>query len=75
MRQEILSMTDGERLVWASSYALALSRLGDPVAAVRAASLAITELREAAIRRVPGGGYVISQIDERDFVDEMVSAP
>jgi hypothetical protein len=68
-------VTDGERLVWASSYALALTRFGDPVAAIRAATLAITELREASMRRVPGGDYVISQIDERDFVDEIVTAP
>jgi hypothetical protein len=68
-------MTDGERLVWASSYALALTRLGDSVAAVHAATLAITELREASTRRVPGGDFAISQIDARDFVDEMVTAP
>lgn len=68
-------MTDGERLVWAASYAFALDRLGDSVDAVRAATLAITQLREAAIRRASDGSYVISQIDERDFVDEMVSAP
>jgi len=68
-------VTDGERLVWAASYALALERVGDSVAAVRAATRAITDLREAAIRRGPGGRYVISQVDERDFVDEMVNAP
>jgi len=68
-------VTDGERLVWATSYSLALQRLGDVVAAVRTATLAITELREVASRRVSGGDYVISQIDERDFVDEIVSAP
>jgi hypothetical protein len=68
-------VTDGERLVWATSYALAHSRLGDAIAAVREATLAITELREVAIRRTSNGARVISQIDERDFVDEMVSAP
>lgn len=68
-------MTDGERLVWAASYALALERLGDAVAAVSAATHAIVELREAATRRGPGGGFAIAQIDERDFVDEIVTAP
>lgn len=68
-------MTDGERLVWAASYAIALDRRGDAVAAVRTATTAITRLREAAIRQLPSGGLVISQIDERDFVDEIVSAP
>lgn len=68
-------MTDGERLVWAASYALALRRDGDAVAAARAATEAIMQLREAAIRRTSDGGFVISQIDERDFIDEIVSAP
>ncbi len=68
-------MTDGERLVWAVSYALALERVGDSVAAVRAATLAITELREAAIRQTSEGAFVIAQIDERDFIDEIVNAP
>lgn len=68
-------MTDGERLVWAVSYALSFARGGDSIAAVRAATLAITELRSAASRRTSGGNYAISQIDERDFVDEIVCAP
>lgn len=68
-------MTDGERLVWAASYALALERADDPVIAVRSATRAITELREVAMRRDGRGDYTISQIDERDFVDEMVTAP
>ncbi len=68
-------MTDGERLVWAASYALALERLGDAVAAVSAATHAIIELRTAATQRTPSGGYAITQIDERDFVDEIVTAP
>jgi hypothetical protein len=72
---EKVAVTDGERLVWAASYAIALDRAGDSVAAVRAATSAITQLREAAIRRASDGSYVISQIDERDFIDEMVSAP
>jgi hypothetical protein len=68
-------MTDGERLVWAASYALALERVGDSVAATRAAARAIERLREAAIRRSSDGRLVISEIDERDYLDEIVSAP
>lgn len=68
-------MTDGERLVWATSYALALERAGDSIAAVRTATSAVTQLREVAVRRVSGGNFAISQVDERDFVDEMVTAP
>jgi hypothetical protein len=68
-------MTDGERLVWAASFALSFDRGGDSVAAVRVATIAITELRAVAVRRTTSGGYVIAQIDERDFVDEIVSAP
>lgn len=68
-------MTDGERLVWAASYALALERAGDSMTAVRTATRAIIDLREAATLRMPDGSYVIAQIDERHFVDEMVNAP
>lgn len=68
-------MTDGERLVWATSYALALVRGDDAVGAVRAATSAVLHLREVVVRRSPEGGYTISQVDERDFVDEIVTAP
>jgi hypothetical protein len=68
-------MTDGERLVWAASYALVFERVGDPVVAIRAAASAIAHLRDAAIRRAPDGSFVISQLDERDFVDEIVTVP
>ena len=67
-------MTDGERLIWASSFSIVFDRGGDAVEASRAAARAIVKLREAAVLR-GDGGLVISQIDERDFVDEMVSAP
>lgn len=67
-------MTDGERLVWAVSYAIAFDRGGDSVFAVQAAARAVIELRAAATRKVEGS-YAISQIDERDFLDEMVNVP
>ena len=70
-----MGMTDGERLVWASSYAIAYDRGGDSVAAARVAASAITQLREAAFRRSPDGNFVIVAVDERDFLDEMVTAP
>ena len=68
-------MTDGERLVWASSYALAFDRAGDAVVAARAAAHAVEQLREASVRRAPDGNFVICEIDERYFIDEIVSAP
>jgi hypothetical protein len=68
-------MTDGERLVWASTYALVFDRNGDSVIAARSAARAVEQLREAAQQKLPGGGLTISQIDERDFIDEIVSVP
>ncbi len=71
----VSAMTDGERLVWAASYAIAYDRGGDSVAAARVAASAVEQLREASIRRAPDGNFVIAQVDERYFLDEMVNAP
>jgi hypothetical protein len=68
-------MTDGERLVWASSYALVFDRDGDAIVAARTAALAVAQLREALARRAPDGNFVIFRGDERDFLDEIVSVP
>ena len=68
-------MTDGERLVWATSYAIVLDRVGDAVLAARSAARAIEQLREVSQKKLPDGTLTISQIDERDFLDEIVSAP
>jgi hypothetical protein len=68
-------VTDGERLVWAASYAITLDRVGDSVAAARAAASSVEQLREAATRRSSGGAFAITGVDERDFIDEIVSAP
>ena len=68
-------MTDGERLVWASSYAIVLDRGGDALVAARTAALAVAKLREAAHQKLPDGQLAISEIDERDFLDEIVSIP
>ena len=67
-------MTDGERLVWATTYALLFDRDGDAVPAARAAARAVEQLREAGQRKLSGGQYAL-QIDERDFLDEIVSVP
>ena len=67
-------MTDGERLVWATTYALVFDRDGDSILAARAAPRAIEQLRKAAQRKLPGGQGAL-QIDELDFLDEIVSVP
>ena len=68
-------MTDGERLVWAATYALFFESTGDSVASARAASRAVTALREAAVRRTAGGDFVLCGIEERGFIDEIVNVP
>lgn len=64
-------MTDGERLVWAASYAVALELTGDATTAVRSATRSIERLREVAGHKKP----TTSEADEQAFVDEIVSAP
>lgn len=66
-------MTDGERLVWATTFALVLDRDGNADNAARAAARAVEQLREAAKRLLKGPQAL--QIDERDFLDEIVSVP
>ncbi len=66
-------MTDGERLVWATTYALVFDRDGDSIHAARAAARAVEQLRDAAQRVLKGPQAL--QIDERDFLDEIVSVP
>jgi hypothetical protein len=69
-------VTDGERLVWATSYAIVFDRSGDASDASRAAALAVVQLREAAQQKLPPKGErTVAQIDERDFLDEIVSVP
>ena len=67
-------MTDGERLVWATTYALVFDRDGDSIGAASAAARAVEQLREAGQRKLPGGQQVL-QIDELDFLDEIVGIP
>ena len=67
-------MTDGERLVWATTYTLVFNRDDDSIVAARAAARAVEQLREAGQRKLPGGQHAL-QIDERDFLDEIVSVP
>jgi len=68
-------MTDGERLVWAVTFALVFDRSGDAVAAACAAARAVSELREVPERKLPGGDFAISQVDDRTFLDEIVNLP
>ena len=68
-------MTDGERLVWAVTFALVFDRSGDAVSAACAAAHAVSELREASARKLPGGEFAISQVDDRTFLDEIVNLP
>ena len=67
-------MTDGARLVWATTYALVFDRDGAAIDAARAAARAIEQLREAAQQKLPGGQHAL-QIDARNFLDEIVSVP
>jgi len=68
-------MTDGERLVWAASYAVSFDRGGDSAAASRSAAHAVEQLREASHKRLPDGSFAVAQVDARDFLDEIVSVP
>ena len=68
-------MTDGERLVWAASYAIVFDRSQDAVVATSAAARAVEQLREEAQRKLSVRDLTTSQIDERDFLDEIVSVP
>jgi hypothetical protein len=68
-------VTDGERLVWSSAFALALSQHDDAIIAARAAARAVEALREALVRRRPDGNFVIWEGDDRLFLDEIVSVP
>ena len=67
-------MTDGERLVWATTYALVFDRTGDPIAATGAAARSVEQLREAGQRQLPEAQRIL-QLDERDFLDEIVNIP
>lgn len=74
-------MTDGERLVWAASYAIAFARASDAVGASQVAATAVSRLRETAARRglaisvVPEADLSPAEIDERHFLDEIVNVP
>lgn len=67
-------MTDGERLVWASTFSLLFERSGDAVVASHAAARAIDQLR-ATQQKLVVGKITISNVEEREFLDEIVNAP
>lgn len=71
-------MTDGERLVWATSYALVFDRSGDAVQASRSAAFAVEELRATAVcKRLGSDRTLTPSIErvERDLLDEIVNVP
>ena len=68
--QSGIPVTDGERLVWATTYALVFDRDGNATTATRAAASAIEQLRETAQRKPPE-----KHLQIEDFLDEIVSIP
>ena len=67
-------MTDGARLMVATTYALVFDRGDDSIIAARQLPLSrIAELLDRAGFRARG--QCALQIDERDFLDEIVSVP
>jgi hypothetical protein len=74
-------VTDGERLVWATSYSIAFARGSDAVVASQVAATAVVQLREtAARRRLPVDGprvddLSLAEVDARLFLDEIVNVP
>lgn len=68
-------MTDGERLVWATSYALVFDRSGDAVESSRAAAFAVEQLRATAVCKQSGSDRTIKRALERDLLDEIVNVP
>ena len=67
-------MTDGAHLMVATTYALVFDRGDDSIIAARAEARAVEQLRDAGQRKLPRGQCAL-QIDERDFLDEIVSVP
>lgn len=68
-------MTDGERLVWATTFSIALDKGVDAVVAAVAAARAVDELRAAGQRKLSSGEFALAQPDARDLLDEIVSVP
>lgn len=63
-------MTDGERLVWAASFARAIDVGDDGITAAKVAARTVMALRDASSRT-----GIHWTAEERDFLDEMASAP
>lgn len=68
-------MTDGERLVWSTSYAIAIARGSDAVLASQVAAAVVGQLREAAAKRRLVPSLSSSEVDEQQFLDEIVNVP
>ena len=65
-------MTDGERLVWAAAFALAIERDVDGPAATKVATRTVQRLREVA--DTPTAMLHLT-FDERDMLDEIARVP
>ena len=74
-------MTDGERLVWATSYSIAFARDSNALVASQVAATAVSRLRETAAQRrlavssTPEVDLASAENDERHFLDEIVNVP
>ena len=66
-------MTDGERLVWAAAFAIAIEHNDDGATAVKIAAQTVQKLR--AVADVPAVVSHHFTVDERDFLDEIARAP
>jgi len=66
------TMTDGERLVWAAAFALAVEQHDDGCSAVKIATLTVQKLRTVA--DAPKG-TVHFTADENAMLDEIARVP
>lgn len=68
----LATMTDGERLVWAAAFALAIEHADDGSTAVKVATQTVQKLRAVADDPATAGHFTA---DERDCLDEIAKAP
>ena len=64
-------MTDGERLVWAAAFALAIENKDDGPTAAKVAAQTVMKLREVA-DSVMASHFTV---DELDMIDEIARVP
>ena len=66
------TMTDGERLVWAAAFALAIEHADDGSTAVKVATRTVQKLRAVADAPTTVEHFTV---DERDCLDEIARVP